>query len=205
MASPYRDISISVATLAHGPTAALVSVAAVAFDVKTGKLGGEFHQNIDFESVIRKGVFDIDADQLKWWLENPRSASALFDDSVQSFTLATVLDQLASWYRGLGDCGRVWGTRLGTLDYAYRKGCVGLRRPWGRSNMFDLDTLRHIAQTVAPGTPQHHEPTHTAIAHARMQAIQVVECLALLTAGSAKPASTRKSQSSQQLADDGEL
>lgn len=54
-------------TLGTKPGSVIISMAAMAFDFETRKIGRTFERRIDVTASIKKG-FKIDGDTLKWWL-----------------------------------------------------------------------------------------------------------------------------------------
>lgn len=156
------DVSLHVETLGCGPTAPVISIAAVQFDRFTGKLGAEFYQEVELNSVLRNKAFEVDAVAMRWWMDQTPGRRRVFMSNdlkktdVTEYSLATVLDQFASWERGLAGPCTTWGNRkhssdLGVLHYAYLHGAVGLQPPFGATNVRDVATVIDLAQAKGSG------------------------------------------------------
>ena len=68
---------IDIETLATSNDAALVSIAAVRFDLKTGIVGDSVYFKIDKQSCIDYGL-RVDADTVDWWMKQGKEAQEQF-------------------------------------------------------------------------------------------------------------------------------
>lgn len=143
-------VSIDLETLGTRFTAAVLAIGAVQFDPSTGAIGQTFYREIDLASAIKSGT--ISAQTLQWWMTHPNAKEArerLFKNKEEKVSLATALDALATWIRGLGSpC--VWGNGatfdISILEHAYLKGAVGLSEPWHYTNIRDMRTIVDVAR-----------------------------------------------------------
>lgn len=63
-----NHLMLDIETLGTSADAIFLSVAGVQFDPMTGALGEKFYKNVTLSSAIEAGR-TINADTLKWWLE----------------------------------------------------------------------------------------------------------------------------------------
>lgn len=78
-----QHIMIDLETMDNTPTAAIVAIAAVAFDPEEGVIGKHFYQRINLESSVRHGG-TIGSDTVKWWMRQPAEARSeiVSDDAI---------------------------------------------------------------------------------------------------------------------------
>lgn len=130
---------IDLETFDHKPTAAIVSIGAVQFDMQSGEIGKKFYINIDLQSCIDAGL-TLSASTIMWWMSQDKGAQqSLFDAPV---SLSVALNSLEDWFVGLGDC-EVWANSpsfdLNILDNAFSK--FNMPTPWRFYNERDCRTL----------------------------------------------------------------
>jgi hypothetical protein len=114
-----EHLMIDIETMANESFSAIISLAAVEFDINTGKTGKEFYINISLQSCIDLGLI-VNADTIMWWMKQSDEArKSLLAGSV------SIIDALTSFS---GFCNRdyqVWGNSarfdLGILQNAYDK------------------------------------------------------------------------------------
>ncbi len=75
--SKFNDLMIDIETLGTGPYSVILSIAAVEFDITTGKTGKEFYSIIDPASCQLHGL-KIDADTVLWWMGQSDEARGEF-------------------------------------------------------------------------------------------------------------------------------
>jgi hypothetical protein len=124
----------------------ILSIAAVVFDIKTGRCGDIFYQNISLDSCMKVGL-SPDADTIKWWMSQGDDAKKELlkaDNSVQ-----TVLDSFCRFMKRNADY-KVWGNSsrfdLGLLENALDK--VNMKVPWNFRNERDVRTLVSFAPEI---------------------------------------------------------
>ncbi|WP_436882821.1 3'-5' exonuclease [Enterobacter asburiae] len=78
-----QHIMIDLETMDEPPAAAIVAIAAVAFDPEEGVIGKQFYQRVNLESSVRHGG-TIGAETVKWWMRQPAEARSeiVSDDAV---------------------------------------------------------------------------------------------------------------------------
>jgi hypothetical protein len=86
-----KDLMIDIETLGQEPGCVITSISAVQFDLTTGKIDKEFHENISINSCLKKGLV-IESETFIWWLDQPEIKKELDNDR------RTIL------HNGLSDC-----------------------------------------------------------------------------------------------------
>jgi hypothetical protein len=118
----YSNLMIGLETLGTGVDSVILSIAAVEFCLQTGKTGRCFYREIDLESSMGWG-FKIDADTLKWWINQGDEAKKIF-----------------------GDTGKV---EVYTALAAFRDFSVNHEFFWGNSARFDLGILNWAVERMS--------------------------------------------------------
>jgi DNA polymerase III epsilon subunit-like protein len=153
-----ENIMIDIETLGTSPGCALLSLAAVKFDIKTGEAGETFYQTIDLNSCIDSGL-TICPDTFKWWLCQSREAQ---NDllSKEGLKLPLVLQLFSNF---ITEDQIVWGNSarfdLGILEYAYKS--VNIPVPWKSWNERCVRTLSSLYPDVKKNEKRegiHHNP-----------------------------------------------
>jgi len=118
---------LDIETLATVPGAVILSIAAVEFDIETGKTGREFFWKIDLKDSMANGFF-IDPDTLLWWLEqDPEVLKQNIKPDGLTKPLKMVMEDIVHTFR-----------------YSLDKDI----QVWGNSNRFDLGILIPYVQKV---------------------------------------------------------
>ena len=131
------DLMIDIETMGNKSFAAIVSIAAVEFDITTGETGNEFYENVSLDSCLQSGL-KVDASTVLWWMQQSEDARTKF---VQSpIHLAEALQKFTFFCKpNLA----VWGNSnrfdLGILENAYS--VLSLSIPWKFWNERDVRTL----------------------------------------------------------------
>jgi hypothetical protein len=118
---------LDIETLGTQPGAVIISVAAVEFDLETGKTGREFFWKIDLVDSMKHG-FIIDPNTLLWWMsQDPKvfKQNITPDGNTQPVNL-------------------VVNDMINVLKYSLDKNI----QIWGNSNRFDLGILLPYIKTV---------------------------------------------------------
>lgn len=139
-----RHVMIDLETLGTTPNSAIVSIGAVVFDPRYGKVSKKtFYSELDWENQNRH----ICQKTREWWSkQSPEAQEALsgLDD------LDTSLRELASWLPP--DC-RVWGNGstfdISFLEDAYRQ--YGIEIPWKFWNIRDCRTVLDMYESSRGG------------------------------------------------------
>lgn len=123
-----KHLMIDLETLGTSPDSVFLSVAAIQFDIATGKIGNTFLQNVDLGSALKMGR-TISPDTIKWWLEQRQNILLkMFKSPVDlTVTLAAL-----SKFCGLNGIVYPWGNSasfdLGMLNHAFKQ--CGIAQPW---------------------------------------------------------------------------
>lgn len=114
-----EHLMIDIETMANESFSAIISLAAVEFDINTGQTGKEFYINISLQSCIDLGLI-VNADTIMWWMKQSDEArKSLTGDSV------SINEALLSFSGFCNKDYQVWGNSarfdLGILQNAYNK------------------------------------------------------------------------------------
>lgn len=172
-----NDISIDIESLGTRFDAPIISIGAVRFDRKTGKLGGEFYAEVDLQSAIDSGK--VSADTLMWWMTQSPAARQVFAKGNERQHLSTALRGLSDFVRGAGMSSMVWGNGatfdITILEHAYSRCTTGLLPPWGYTNIRDMRTIVECSE-LDPKTFARVGVHHNALDDAKFQAIVISAC-----------------------------
>ena len=146
-----NDIMLDLETMGNGQNPALLSIAAVQFDLLTGETGAEFHIKIDLQSSIDAGLV-VDASTVKWWMEQNDQARAQVMEG--GTYLNSALCQFSTWvtsnFKDLDGLG-VWGNSIRAdnvwMQSAYK--AARLPMPWAHWCDRDVRTIVDIGRRVA--------------------------------------------------------
>lgn len=198
--------SIDLETLGKRYNAPVLSIGVVQFDPDTGKLGAEFYREIDVDSALKAGK--ASGSTLLWWMQQSEKARRIFS-AENKVSLATALDELATWLRGKAMAPKVWGNGsifdISILEYAYDNGCVGLQEAWHFTNVRDMRTSIEDAQLRNDEWPKDVGTHHNALDDAKYQALVISACRMKINKalGAGVPGAKRSVQ--KQVAEDDEL
>lgn len=133
-----NQIMIDIETMGNGSNSALVSLAAVKFDMVTGEKGDVFYKKIDLKSCLDIGL-KVNADTIMWWLKQSEDARKELYQG-EKFNIADVLKEFSSF------CSyeyEIWGNSprfdLGIMQDAYR--ALNMKIPWDFRKERDVRTL----------------------------------------------------------------
>lgn len=160
----YNNVMIDIETKGTKSNSVITSVAAVCFDINTGKKGAEFCVAVSEDSCLEVGL-KTDADTVKWWAEQPKEVHQALD-KLDEDTLFDVLSEL--WAFIMVNCPKnvkVWGNSarfdLGLLENAADKVHVNLA--WKYYNERDVRTLVAFAPEIKDNllfNGKKHHPLH---------------------------------------------
>lgn len=169
-----KDVMFDLETLGVTPSAVILSVGAVKFDLDTGEIDDAgFYASISIDDQLSHDR-KIDESTLIWWLGQSKEAQAVFHEPKQ--LLADVLDSLTEWLGHNKRC--VWSNGadfdLPMLAHAYTS--LGMTVPWQFWNSRCVRTYKNLpsADTLPKQVPGiKHNALHDALAQVRtVQAIQ---------------------------------
>ena len=156
---------LDIETMGNRSGCAIMSIAAVQFDLETGKTGEHFYSRIDLQSCLDAGL-TIQASTVEWWLIQGENARRKLLEGV-NVSLSEALHNLRCWIglNGLSDA-QVWGNSarfdLGILEAAYLL-VPGVSVPWKFYNERDVRTLVSFAPEIKAQEPflgDKHDPVH---------------------------------------------
>jgi hypothetical protein len=160
-------------TLSTRVDAAVISIGCQQFSIETGKMGGTFYQEIDFESAVKAG--HVSGATVQWWMQQSAKAQRVFtgsDDDKKS--TANALVHLIDFIRGCKVTPFIWANGaaddIAWLRWAFVKGAVGLSEPWNFRNVRDMRTLMDLAEVDTELLTLDKIVEHNALADATWQA-----------------------------------
>jgi hypothetical protein len=144
-----KHLMIDIETLGTKPGSVILSIAAVAFDIKTGDIGSIFHQNIDIDTCIESGL-KMEKSTIIWWLNQTKEAQHQITQHTGN-PLKNVLRRFGMWISDYTPKDvEVWGNSarfdLGILEAAYTS--CKMRLPWEHFNERDVRTLVMFAPEI---------------------------------------------------------
>lgn len=110
-----KDVMVDLESMGVGNNPALIQIAAVQFDINTGKIGNIFDMKIDLQSSLDAGL-EISAGTIKFWMTNPTVnqetrnivMSQTGDHSGGGNSLQYVCQMFATWCKE-NEVKYVWG------------------------------------------------------------------------------------------------
>jgi len=167
--SDETHVMIDIETLGRDADAPILQIGLVRFD--SDDLHEEIETTVSLASNEEIGQWGVEADTLRWWLEQDAADSVLtgggdIEDALQTVVGAT-LDADAVWA-----CSPKFDCAI--LEHAYEQ--IGWGVPWEFYDLADVRTLREWS----PHWPDREQegPEHDALADARHQARCVRDYLA---------------------------
>lgn len=138
------DIMIDIETLGVNPGSAILSIAAVKFNIKTGEVLKELYVVVDLKSCLEAGL-KIEASTFYWWVN--QSEEAKIDILKPSMNLSSALQSLSAF---INKEDVVWGNSarfdLGLLNKAYE--VLGIGLPWSFRNERCVRTIVALNQSI---------------------------------------------------------
>lgn len=170
------NFMLDLETMDTAPTAAIVSIGAVAFDISNQTLGREIYIIVDLQSSAQLGG-TISPDTVQWWLRQSDQAREIFSGRAPAISLPTALQTLAMWMETIEpDYTRraVWGNGSDfdntILRSAYQR--AGQKPPWP---YYGNRCFRTIKALAAPLELPREGVRHNSLDDARYQAIYLIE------------------------------
>jgi len=158
-----KHLMVDIETLGNKAGAAIVSIAAVQFDLKTGETGETFYRNIDLQSCLNAGL-KVSGDTVIWWMQQSDLARRKLSENTipLSIALSAFNGFIANFYTASME---VWGNSarfdLGILEVAYT--ALKIETPWAYWNERDVRTLVSFAPEIKQNIPFEGVP-HDALA-----------------------------------------
>lgn len=143
-----NNIMIDIETLGTESFSLILSLAAVEFDIETGKIGREFYKKIELQSALDVGL-KIDTETLTWWMQQkPEALQEMFKDAEP---ITKVLNSFRDWIAGPDVI--LWGNSarfdLGLLQNAFN--AINCKIPWNWYNERCVRTLSSLYPNIKKG------------------------------------------------------
>lgn len=150
----YTDVMIDIETMGTTSNSAILSVAAVPFNIDTGDISDDiFYYRVDLQSCIDAGLH-MNVNTVLWWMKQSDDARFELLDNTNRYSLEIVLSLLAKFINK-NPKYRVWGNSarfdLGILSDAYSK-INSIKTPWHYHNEMCVRTLSSILPDVIKNT-----------------------------------------------------
>lgn len=174
-------VMLDLETLSTRKNAAIVQIAAIAFDPLTGDIPlpvtGKFNRFV----IDTDGY--IDPRTVAWWMQQKTAASLGKKIETCGVALDGALHDLREWYQEQPNVAAVWshGATFDIPIVEQRCSELGLQTPWHYRHPRDTRTLFALAPGGMPAVQGHGgELTHDALYDCEIQIKQVVGALAAL-------------------------
>lgn len=143
-----KDLMIDIESMGNKSGSAILSIAAVNFDIKTGQIGKIFYEKCKLQSCLESGL-KVDGDTIKWWMEQSDEARKEVMDGKQS--LSNLLRNFTIFVESLNPSDlKIWGNSnrfdLGLIEDAYIS--LNKKIPWKYSLERDVRTLVSFASEI---------------------------------------------------------
>ena len=162
------DVMIDLETMGINSDAAIVSIGAVEFDIKEGKLGRTFYNPVSLSSAREAGG-SISTDTFLWWLQQSDAARAELTGKGQD--IKDVLTWFTEWLAPIYSrrSVNIWGNGAAfdnvILASAYTR--LGMQVPWN----FRSDRCYRTVKNLYPEIPfESPEIAHNSLSDAKAQA-----------------------------------
>ena len=136
----FGHIMLDLETMGTNSFSAIISIAALEFDIQTGETGREFYVNVDLQSCMDIGL-SINAATIMWWLNQNEQARKDLIERVAIYPIKAALALFSDFCRY--EDYQIWGNSArfdcGILQNAYDK--LGMKIPWAYWNERCVRTL----------------------------------------------------------------
>lgn len=137
-----KHVMIDVESIGTTPGSAILSIAAIRFDPRSGDTGSSLYIVVDLRSSLKNGL-KVDGDTFYWWMEQSDSARKELNNNpvhvVEAFNNLRLFLQEGDY---------LWGNSarfdLGLIAAVYEKLNQGNLLPWDRRNEMCHRTLRNL-------------------------------------------------------------
>lgn len=137
-----NDVMIDIETMDTKPSSIVLSIGAVKFCLKTGRLGDEFHRVLNIQEQIDVGR-TLSASTLQWWMKQSREAKEVF--LKPQYGVLDVLNDFTEYFQKEGTLF-VWGNGASfdpvIIDNLYRS--FKKQSPWQYWNVMDVRTIKRF-------------------------------------------------------------
>lgn len=170
MTNQFEDCMLDVECMGKGEDAALLSIGAVFFDLKTQTMGPTFLRAINLATAVRDGG-TLDPSTIMWWLGQGDEARNGVRFSTND--IRVVLTDFSAWIAETcrhADV-RPWGNSasfdLPKVATAYQR--AGMTAPWYWTNERCFRTVRAMYPKVEYDPSQKGDGAHNALEDAKFQ------------------------------------
>lgn len=194
------DVMLDLETMGTGPSAAIVAIGAVEFDLDTGQLGSRFYEAVDLCTSVELGGV-IDAATVLWWMDQSDAARAAFRRG--GIHICVALGRFTEWLLSRDrteGTARIWGNGAGfdnvVLASAYR--AARRPQPWKFYNDRCYRTIKALLpQVELVRVGEHHKADDDAESQAR-HLIRIVHSIANVLVNADERASRIESLTEEQ-------
>jgi len=123
----FDQLMIDLETLGTSTDCPVISIGASWFDLKSKIIGNPFYMVLDIKDQIDSKIRSVDADTIKWWMNQSQDAKKVFRDN--TVPTKDALEVFAKWI--LENAGSKAKTT---------KKCF----PWGNGSSFDLAIMESM-------------------------------------------------------------
>lgn len=170
MTTKFFDCMIDVECMGKGADAALVSLGAVFFDIRSQTMGPTFLRTIHLATAVRDGG-TIDPGTVLWWLGQSQEAR----DGVRfnGQDIRRVLGDFSAWiaetcrHEDVRPYGNSNSFDLPKIETAMHR--IGMQVPWHFVNVRCFRTMRAMYPSVAYNPSEKGDGAHNALADAHFQ------------------------------------
>lgn len=158
--SNLGHVMLALETMGTVSRSPILRIAAIEFDMVSGKTGRQFNGMINLQSCFDAGLI-AQPKTIAWWLEQNEQArfgaiTAIRDGG----NLSEVLDEFTLFLRNLGHDFLLWGDSprfdIALLHDAYH--ALGKEIPWNFRNERDVRTLTGFAPEIKANAEFHGDP-----------------------------------------------
>lgn len=145
MSKNFKHLMVDIETMGNQSYSAILSIAAVEFNIETGEIGNKFYEKVSLESCLQNGLI-VNADTIEFWMQQSKEAkNEIFSN--KCVDLSTALHKFSLF---CNDKYQIWGNSarfdLGLLQNAYNK--LNLKTPWSFRRERCLRTLVSFAPHI---------------------------------------------------------
>lgn len=168
------NVMTDIETMSTHSNAAIASIGACKFDIKTQTITDEFYINVDVMSCKTAGMH-IDKETIKWWQEQSKEArDALLDDPrpieeaiIRYIEWLNADSRTIFWANGLSFDVPIINNALHT---------IGMKPTWKYYNEMDYRTLLSLLGTTHKDQRDESSMYHNALEDAKEQARILMRC-----------------------------
>lgn len=141
----FKHLMLDIETMGNESFSCITSIAAVEFDIETGKTGNEFYTNIDLQSCVDLGLI-MNPSTILWWMQQNDEARK---DLVERPTIS-ICEALVKFSSFCNKEYEIWGNSprfdCGILQNAYNKANINI--PWDFRKERCVRTLVSFAPNI---------------------------------------------------------